>query len=136
MQETGGQVRERGGAHPDSMDFGGAEHGGHDEHAHLPPPSIWPITMALGIAMGFGGIVLDWEVSALGGMTATWAFVNWIQELRHETLRKYMTRETFMGLFIASVGGVGGLIIGIPIIGFVFAPLIREPESPGAMLEL
>jgi len=47
-----------------------------------------------------------------------------------KTLRKYMTRETFMGLFIASVGGVGGLIIGIPIIGFVFAPLIREPGEP------
>jgi len=83
-QEPAEYVRERGGAHPDSMDFGGAEHGGHDEHAHLPPPSIWPITMALGLAMGFGGIVLDWEVSALGGMTAIWAFVNWIQELRHE----------------------------------------------------
>ena len=43
--------------------------------------------------------------------------------------RKLMTREGFMTLFILSVGGLGGLILGIPIIGFVLSPLIKPPPS-------
>jgi menaquinol-cytochrome c reductase iron-sulfur subunit len=43
--------------------------------------------------------------------------------------RKLMNREAFMGLFILSVGGLGGLILGIPIIGFVLSPLIKPPPS-------
>jgi menaquinol-cytochrome c reductase iron-sulfur subunit len=44
--------------------------------------------------------------------------------------RKLLNREAFMGLFIAGVGGLGGLILGIPIIGFVLSPLIKPPPSP------
>src|SRR5438270_8750850 len=43
--------------------------------------------------------------------------------------RKLMNREAFMGLFIVGVGGLGGLILGIPIIGFVLSPLIKPPPS-------
>ena len=31
--------------------------------------------------------------------------------------RKLMNREVFVGLFIASVGGVGSIVVGLPIIG-------------------
>ena len=43
--------------------------------------------------------------------------------------RKLMNREAFMGLFIVGVGGLGSLILGIPIIGFVLSPLIKPPPS-------
>jgi menaquinol-cytochrome c reductase iron-sulfur subunit len=42
--------------------------------------------------------------------------------------RKLVSREGFMALFIASVGGLGGLIT-IPIVGYVFAPLINQPRA-------
>jgi len=35
-----------------------------------------------------------------------------------------------MGLFIVGVGGLGGLILGIPIIGVALSPLIKPPPSP------
>lgn len=43
--------------------------------------------------------------------------------------RKLMNREAFMGFFIASVGGVGGLVLGIPIIGSILGPLINQPSN-------
>lgn len=43
--------------------------------------------------------------------------------------RKLLSREVFMGTFIASVGGVASLIFGIPIIGFVLGPLFQEPKQ-------
>lgn len=44
--------------------------------------------------------------------------------------RKLLNREAFMGLFIAGVGGLGSLIVGIPILGFVLSPLIKPPPTP------
>ncbi len=44
--------------------------------------------------------------------------------------RRLLNREAFMGLFIASVGGIASLFIGIPIIGFVLSPLIKQPSDP------
>jgi menaquinol-cytochrome c reductase iron-sulfur subunit len=43
--------------------------------------------------------------------------------------RKLLNREAFMGLFMLGVGGMGSLILGIPIIGFVLSPLIKPPPS-------
>jgi menaquinol-cytochrome c reductase iron-sulfur subunit len=44
--------------------------------------------------------------------------------------RKLMNREAFMGMFMLGVGGLGSLIVGIPIIGFVLSPLIKPPPTP------
>jgi menaquinol-cytochrome c reductase iron-sulfur subunit len=44
--------------------------------------------------------------------------------------RKLLNREAFMGLFIAGVGGLGGIVLGVPIIGYVLAPLIKPPPTP------
>ena len=43
--------------------------------------------------------------------------------------RKLMNREVFMGLFLAMVGGVGGIIVGLPIIGVVLGPLFTAPKD-------
>ena len=61
-----------------------AQHGTEEEHIHLPPPSIWPVTMALGIALGLTGIAFTYVISVVGLVMIFWALVNWIQELRHE----------------------------------------------------
>lgn len=54
------------------------------EHIHLPPPTIWPVTLAGGVALGFLGIMTSGPVSFLGLLIATYGLVKWIQELRHE----------------------------------------------------
>jgi len=43
--------------------------------------------------------------------------------------RKLMTREVFMGLFLATVGGIGSIIVGLPIIGVVLGPLFTAPKD-------
>ncbi|HLJ67545.1 MAG TPA: ubiquinol-cytochrome c reductase iron-sulfur subunit [Chloroflexota bacterium] len=43
--------------------------------------------------------------------------------------RRLMNREAFMGFFILSIGGVMGLVLGIPIVGFVLSPLIKQPTN-------
>jgi hypothetical protein len=54
------------------------------EHIHLPPPTIWPMTTAAGVTLGFLGLVSSVFVSYLGIIIAIWGIVSWIQELRHE----------------------------------------------------
>jgi hypothetical protein len=54
------------------------------EHIHLPPPSVWPITMASGLGLGGMGLVTIWPVSLIGGFLFALALVKWIQELRIE----------------------------------------------------
>jgi hypothetical protein len=60
------------------------EHGDEIEHIHLPPPTIWPFTVAGGVTLGFLGLVTNEFVSYLGIIIAIYGVVNWIQELRHE----------------------------------------------------
>jgi cytochrome c oxidase subunit 1 len=62
--------------HTETVKFGGMELGeiqdpdadnkmsAHDLGIHLPPPSVLPILLALGITVFFGGFILHWAVSA------------------------------------------------------------------------
>lgn len=43
--------------------------------------------------------------------------------------QRLVSREAFMGLFIASVGGIATLLFGIPIVGYVLQPLIQQPKD-------
>jgi|SRR5947209_8269476 len=43
--------------------------------------------------------------------------------------RKLMNREVFMGLFMAMVGGIGAVIVGLPILGVVLGPLFTAPKD-------
>jgi hypothetical protein len=54
------------------------------EHVHLPPVSIWPITLAGGITLAGMGLVTNSLVSVVGGVLSFIAIVSWVQELRHE----------------------------------------------------
>lgn len=55
------------------------------EHpVHLPPLSIWPITLALGITITGAGVVTTSAVLVCGLIISIIAIIYWIQELRHE----------------------------------------------------
>jgi len=44
-------------------------------------------------------------------------------------MRRFMTREGFLAIFTISFGGIAGLVVSIPIIGYVLAPLINQPAE-------
>lgn len=51
---------------------------------HLPPPSIWPAVLALGIALVLTGLILNLAVVIAGAVIAILAVVMWVRDARHE----------------------------------------------------
>lgn len=63
------------------------EQGSHaDAHEaiHLPPPSIWPAVLALGIALLLTGLVLNPIVLIVGVVIAVVATALWVRDARRE----------------------------------------------------
>jgi Cytochrome c oxidase subunit IV len=56
----------------------------HEEHIHLPPPSIWPMTTAAGVALAGLGAVTLWPFTAAGLLIMAAGIIYWVQELRNE----------------------------------------------------
>ena len=61
----------------------GPHHEGH-EAIHLPPPSIWPPVLAIGIALLLVGLILNLVVTIAGALIAVAAIALWIRDARHE----------------------------------------------------
>jgi hypothetical protein len=59
-------------------------HGDGDDAIHLPPPSIWPVTTAGGVAIAGLGLVTSFTLSILGLVIMFYGVFAWVQELRHE----------------------------------------------------
>ncbi len=56
---------------------------GHDA-IHLPPPSIWPPVLALGIALILTGLILNRVALIVGAIIAVSATVLWVRGARRE----------------------------------------------------
>jgi hypothetical protein len=56
---------------------------GHDA-IHLPPPSIWPPVLALGIALILTGLILNLVGLIVGAIIAVTATALWIRAARRE----------------------------------------------------
>jgi hypothetical protein len=69
------------GREPDDHDEEPSDPG---ENIHLPPPTIWPVTVAAGVALAGFGLVTTEVVSIVGLLVMVWGINGWIQELRHE----------------------------------------------------
>lgn len=54
------------------------------ETIHLPPPTIWPVVTAGGVATAGLGLVTWWPFCIVGILLMMWGLTAWIQELRHE----------------------------------------------------
>ena len=57
---------------------------GHDGGFHLPPPSIWPAVLALGIALLLTGLILNIAVVIAGAVLVIVAVAMWVRDARHE----------------------------------------------------
>lgn len=66
-----------------------------DDKPHLPPPTLWPVGFAIGIACLLVGVVVSWIVAAIGAAIAiVFAFL-WVRDLmsRHDTVLGHEPEE-------------------------------------------
>jgi hypothetical protein len=64
-----------------------AEQGSHAEGhdaIHLPPPSIWPPLLALGIALILTGLIVNLVMLVAGVVIAVAATALWVRDARRE----------------------------------------------------
>jgi menaquinol-cytochrome c reductase iron-sulfur subunit len=60
----------------------------HDDKPHLPPPSLYPIGFAIGIACVLTGLVVSWIAAAVGAAIALVFGILWVRDVTRD-----MTRE-------------------------------------------
>ncbi|RME13311.1 MAG: cytochrome c oxidase subunit I [Ardenticatenia bacterium] len=51
-----------------------------DEHIHLPPPSIWPLIVGLGVVLIAAGMIYTYVITVLGVVTWVVGVLGWIQQ--------------------------------------------------------
>jgi Rieske Fe-S protein len=131
----------------------------HDnETPHLPPPSLWPIGFAIGVACLLVGLVVSTIVAVIGGViAAVFAFL-WIRDVTQpvrtaphvaepepepapvpvatavepETSEAGLVmypRSTFLSLATLGLGGVIGGAITLPVLGFAVLPSFTNQEE-------
>jgi Rieske Fe-S protein len=53
----------------------------HDEHPHVPGPSLWPVGFAVGVVVLLIGLIISWWIAGLGALVAlAFAFL-WVRDL-------------------------------------------------------
>lgn len=53
---------------------------------HLPSPSIWPVTLALGVSLAAVGVITSWVLIVAGAAVTVLAIGAWVADaLREET---------------------------------------------------
>jgi quinol---cytochrome c reductase iron-sulfur subunit, bacillus type len=119
------------------------------EHGpHVPPPSLWPVGFAVGIAVLLAGLIVSWWVVALGAVLAVVFGFLWIRDATAEmrgpvpeieperrALAAATTepalgepeverfpRNKFLEASTLGIGAVIGGIVTLPVLGFAVAP--------------
>jgi len=124
----------------------------HDQ-PHLPPPSLWPIGFAVGIACILAGLVLSWVVAAVGAVIAALFGFLWIRDVTKpvrtaapavepEARPPRATpapavgdepttypRAAFLSAATLGLGGVIGGLITVPVLGFAVLPSFTNQEE-------
>ena len=126
----------------------------HDnETPHLPPPSLWPIGFAVGIACILTGLVVSTIVAVVGAVIALVFGFLWIRDLTRPVRAtapapvepesrapRYITqpeddepatypRSTFLSAATLGLGGVIGGLITVPVLGFAVLPSFIGQEE-------
>jgi len=58
-----------------------------DKPHHLPPPTLWPIGFAVGVACVLVGLIVSWPAVAVGGAIALFFGFLWVRDLSSGTRR-------------------------------------------------
>jgi menaquinol-cytochrome c reductase iron-sulfur subunit len=57
----------------------------HDEHPHVPGPSLWPVGFAVGVVVLLVGLIVSWYVAGLGALIALVFGFLWVRDLTTDT---------------------------------------------------
>jgi Rieske Fe-S protein len=128
----------------------------HDQ-PHLPPPSLWPIGFAVGIACVLTGIVVSTIVAIVGAVIAIVFGFLWIRDVTRpvrapaadveaetheeraliepaEDEPAAYPRNTFLSVATLGLGGVIGGLVTLPVLGFAVLPSFTNPNKEEAEL--
>jgi Rieske Fe-S protein len=53
----------------------------HDEHPHVPGPSLWPVGFAVGVVVLLVGLIISWYIAGLGAVLALAFGFLWVRDL-------------------------------------------------------
>ncbi|HEX4527718.1 MAG TPA: Rieske 2Fe-2S domain-containing protein [Gaiellaceae bacterium] len=57
----------------------------HDEHPHVPGPSVWPVGFAVGVVVLLIGLIVSWYIAGLGAVIALAFGFLWVRDLTRGT---------------------------------------------------
>lgn len=122
---------------------------------HVPPPSLWPIGFAIGLACLLVGLVVSWPAAVVGAVLAIVFAILWIRDLarahapaapstaaepvlaaveEHEP--ETYGRAGFLSLATIGLGGVIGGAITLPSLGFAVLPSFTGANVQDADVDL
>jgi Rieske Fe-S protein len=133
---------------------------GHDDHPHVPGPSLWPVGFAIGVVVLLVGLIISWYVAALGAVLAiVFAFL-WVRDLARDSHlaeapevvpetaatavvtgdgggqapmyapEDRYSRSAFLELSTIGVGALIGGIVTVPVLGFMIGPAFLKQGEP------
>ena len=128
----------------------------HDDHPHVPGPSLWPVGFAVGVVVLLVGLIVSWWIAGIGALIAiAFAFL-WIRDLTTEnhlaeapevaperasapppaaaqatvpppTTEERFPRSHFLELSTLGLGVVIGGLVTAPALGFaVMPPFLKQ----------
>jgi len=131
----------------------------HDDHPHVPGPSLWPVGFAVGVVVLLVGLIISWWIAGVGALVAlVFAFL-WVRDLTagtalthapevepesaaaaapagpglpaaHVEPEERFPRSKFLELSTLGLGGVIGGIVTAPALGFMIAPaFLKQGEK-------
>jgi Rieske Fe-S protein len=120
----------------------------HDEHPHVPGPSLWPVGFAVGIVVLLVGLIISWFITGLGALIALAFGFLWVRDLTAGTTLAHAdevapekagpklpapaaapqapaeryARAKFLEISTLGLGGVIGGLVTVPALGFAVLP--------------
>ncbi len=129
----------------------------HDEHPHVPGPSVWPVGFAIGVVVLLVGLIVSWYVAALGAVIALVFGFLWVRDLTRGTALAHAPevepevatgtappadeappaeppaerypRSKFLEASTLGLGVVIGGLVTAPALGFMVAPAFLKQGS-------
>jgi menaquinol-cytochrome c reductase iron-sulfur subunit len=127
------------------------EHGGTGEAPHLPPPSIYPFGFAAGVAVLLIGLIINWWIVAVGAGIAVVFGLLWARDATAAYRRKpappppaaveketaeeepeapeRFPRNVFLERSTLALGGLIGVVVTVPVVGFAVAPTFIDQSD-------